>query len=53
MLTTCGFKVNTKVYSKVDPALRQTGRYYLLKRWKELNGPTGSPSSRSPVESEG
>lgn len=53
LLTTTGFKVNTKVYAKVAPELRQTGRYYLLKRWKELNGPTGNQPSRSPAESEG
>lgn len=54
MLTTCGFRVNTKVYSKVDPLLRATGRFYLLRRWKELNLPaTGKRSSHSPAESEG
>jgi hypothetical protein len=54
LLTTCGFKINTKVYSKIAPELRQTGRYYLLKRWKELNLPaTGKRSPRVPVESEG
>ena len=36
MLTTLGLKVNSRVYAKVDPELRQTGRY-LLKRWKSLN----------------
>ena len=36
MLTTLGLKVNSRVYSKVDPELRDTGRY-LLKRWKQLN----------------
>ena len=54
LLTTTGFKVNTKVYSKISPDLKQTGRFYLLKRWKELNEPdTGKRSSRSPAESEG
>ena len=53
LLTTCGFRVNTKVYSKVCPELRQTGRY-LLKRWKQLNGPTtGSNRPRPESESEG
>lgn len=52
MLTTIGLKINTKVYSKVAPELRETGRYFLIKRWKELNG-TGNQPSRSPVESEG
>jgi len=36
MLTTLGLKVNSRVYSKVDPELRETGRF-LLKRWKHLN----------------
>jgi hypothetical protein len=54
LLTTCGFKVNTKVYAKVAPELRQTGRYYLLKRWKQLNAPlTGGQSPRPEAESEG
>ena len=54
LLTTTGFKVNTKVYSKVCPELRQTGRFYLLKRWSELNNPsTGNRSPRPPSESEG
>ena len=54
LLTTTGFKVNTKVYSKVCPELRQTGRFYLLKRWAELNNPsTGNRSPRPSSESEG
>ena len=36
MATTLGLKVNSRVYSKVAPELRDTGRY-LLKRWKSLN----------------
>ncbi len=53
-LTTTGFKVNTKVYSKVAPELRETGRYFLLRRWKELNpSATGNPSPRQEQESEG
>ena len=36
MLVTLGLKVNSRVYSKVSPELRQTGRY-LLRRWKGLN----------------
>jgi len=36
MLTTLGLKVNSRVYSRVDPELRESGKY-LLKRWKELN----------------
>ena len=53
LLTTCGFKLNTRVYSKIAPELRQTGRYYLLRRWKELNTATGNRSSRAQSESEG
>ena len=52
LLTTTGFKVNTKVYSKICPELKQTGRYYLLKRWKELNGPTDNRFTRQQSESE-
>lgn len=44
VLVTAGFKVNTRVYGKVAPELRQTGRY-LLKRWKSFN-PTASPAAR-------
>jgi hypothetical protein len=51
LLTTVGFKVNTRVYSKVWPELRQTGRYYLLKRWKQLNL-TGTHQPRADHESE-
>lgn len=40
MLVTLGLKVNSRVYSKVCPELRQTGRY-LLRRWKELNEAAG------------
>ena len=36
MFTTIGLKVNSRVYAKVDPELRETGRY-LLRRWKSLN----------------
>ena len=36
MLVTLGLKVNSRVYAKVAPELRETGRY-LLKRWKALN----------------
>jgi len=37
MLVTCGFKVNTGIYSKVAPEMRETGRW-LLARWFEFNG---------------
>ena len=46
MLTTIGLKVNSKVYSVVDPELRESGRY-LLKRWKELNSDQEHSLSRS------
>lgn len=36
MLVTLGLKPNTRVYAKVEPELRATGRF-LLKRWHELN----------------
>lgn len=36
MMTTLGLKVNSRVYAKVAPELRETDRY-LLKRWKSLN----------------
>jgi len=37
LLLTCGFKVNSRIYSKVSPELRQTGKY-LIRRWKKFNG---------------
>lgn len=37
LLITIGLKINTRVYSKVSPELRDTGRY-LLKTWKRFNG---------------
>jgi len=46
MLTTLGLKVNSKVYSKVAPELRDTGKF-LLRRWKELNGDQEHSLSRS------
>ena len=39
-------KVNTKVYSTIDPELRETGRY-VLKLWKKFNG-NHSLNGRSP-----
>lgn len=36
MLTTLGLKVNSRVYAKVAPELRETGKY-LLQRWKHFN----------------
>lgn len=38
MLTTLGLKVNSRVYAKVAPELRETGRY-LRKRWTKLSAP--------------
>lgn len=43
LLIGCGFKVNTKVYAKVCPALRETGKW-LLKRWKHWNVPNADGS---------
>ncbi|MGE5607930.1 MAG: amidoligase family protein [Bacillota bacterium] len=37
LLTVAGFKVNTKVYCKVAPELRECGKF-MLKRWKGFNG---------------
>lgn len=47
LLVTTGFKINTKVYSSVCPELRETGRYFLIKRWKQLHGLStgGQPNS--------
>ena len=44
LLTSCGFRVNTKIYAKVCPELRETGRWLLLQRWKELH-PDASKST--------
>ena len=54
LLVGCGFKVNTKVYKKVCPALRETGRW-LLKRWKHWNTPTadGSQAKDNDTASDG
>jgi hypothetical protein len=37
MLVSCGFKVNSGIYSRVSPEMRETGKW-LLYRWFELNG---------------
>lgn len=37
MLLTCGFKVNSGIYARVCPELRQTGKW-LIRRWKAFNG---------------
>ena len=46
MLTTIGLKVNSRVYAKVAPELRETGRF-LLRRWKAFN--SNAPQSNSPT----
>jgi hypothetical protein len=56
LLVSCGFKINTRVYSSVSPELRDTGRY-LLRRWKSFCGNVAVPrttrnASESPHESE-
>ena len=47
ILVTLGFKPNTRVFAKVDPELRATGRYF-LKRWKALNPPSQSSGATTP-----
>lgn len=37
LLTTCGFKANSRIYGKVSKELRETGRYLLLNRWRKFN----------------
>jgi len=47
MLVTLGLKPNSRVYAKVSPELRATGRF-LLRRWKHLNlRADGSLASRA------
>jgi hypothetical protein len=46
LLVTIGLKVNSRVYAKVAPELRECGRY-ILRRWKHFNQPTDSSSHRS------
>jgi len=36
LLTTCGFRANSRIYSKVSAELRETGRYLLLKRFRKF-----------------
>lgn len=43
LLTTCGFKPNSRVYGKVSAELRDTGRYLLMKRWRAFHGPQACP----------
>lgn len=50
MLVTLGLKPNTRVFAKVEPELRATGRF-LLRRWNRLNKSLdGSPQALSPGE---
>ncbi len=42
-----GFKVNTGIYSKVAPELRETGKY-LINRWKKFNGNISLKASKLP-----
>lgn len=44
MLTTIGLRVNSRVYAKVAPELRETGRF-LLRRWKGFNSPATDGAS--------
>ena len=46
LLVSCGFKVNSRVYSRVSPELRETGRF-LIQRWKRFNGNISLRDSRS------
>ena len=46
-LTTCGFRVNTKIYSKVCPELRETGRWLLIKRFKQLHPDASKSTGRN------
>ena len=48
-LVTVGLKVNSKVYAKVSPELRETGKF-LLQRWKKFHAQeadAGSPSDQT------
>ena len=45
LLTTCGFKANSRIYKKVCPELRETGRFLLLNRWRTFNPPERRPSA--------
>lgn len=59
MLVTLGLKPNTRVFSKVEPDLRATGRF-LIRRWNRLNSPslvldsegTHEPSTDSQIEAQ-
>lgn len=41
LLVTIGLKVNSRVYAKVSPELRECGRF-ILRRWKKFNLPNES-----------
>ncbi len=47
MLVTLGMKPNTRVFPKVDPELRATGRF-LLRRWQKLNPPAPAADPQDP-----
>jgi len=51
LLVTIGLKVNTKVYAKVSPELRETGKY-LLRTWKKFNGGISLAKSSMPQQGE-
>jgi hypothetical protein len=46
LLVTVGLKANSKVYNQIQPELRETGRW-VLKRWKQFNGPISLTKGRS------
>jgi len=46
LLITTGLKINTRVYSSIDPELRDCGRW-VLKSWKKFNGNVPLSKSRS------
>lgn len=48
LLTTCGFRPNSGIYSKVSTELRETGRYLLLKRFRHFK----KNESRNPAGGE-
>ena len=51
MLVTIGLKVNSRVYAKVSPELRETGRF-LLARWKNLNAEQSDLAMPRPRQTE-
>lgn len=49
MLVTLGLKPNTRVFSKVEPELRATGRF-LIRRWNRLNKRSQESEEERPPE---